>query len=135
MEVPDSYVPPVPVPILVEKTFTPGADTFGFKAPSPLRGPPELKEAASLKPTSGTFAGATEALTGDGAATKVAVSLNSSSMNGIVATSIIGLKNPARLLTTPIATAWAACALVSFWSNEQVPRDTMTRAPAAPLAG
>src|ERR1700756_485476 len=105
MEVPDSYVPPVLVPMLVENTFTPGADKLGFRAPSRLRGPPELKEAASLKPASGTFAGAIDALTGDGAARKVPVSLSSSSMNGIVATSIIGSKNPAALLTTPIAAA------------------------------
>jgi len=45
IEVPDSYRPWFPVPIAVEKTLTPGAVISGFRCPSPLRGPAELKDA------------------------------------------------------------------------------------------
>src|SRR5450432_3419593 len=119
----------------VENTLTPGALRLGFNAPSAVRGPPELKFAARRKPASGTCAGATEALTGEGAAKKVAVSLSCSSMNGIVTPSIAGLKKPLVLLTTPIATAPAAVAAVAFATNEHVPRETMAMAPGAPPAG
>src|ERR1700744_1227100 len=120
--------------MLVENTLTPGAVTFGFRSPSSVRGPPELNEATNANVVSGTLAGTIVALTGEGAARNVGVSLCRSSMKGIVATSIAGVKNPSALLTTPNATACAACAFVSFWSNEQVPRARMTNAPAA-LAG
>ena len=47
MEVPESNVPPLPVPTLTENTLTPGAMMLGFRPPSPSLGPPELKDAAS----------------------------------------------------------------------------------------
>src|SRR3979490_1117225 len=117
----------------VENTLTPGAVTLGFRAPSTSRGPPELNEAASLKPALGRFAGTTEALTGDGAPRKVAVELFCSSIKGIVTLVSNGLKKPvAALLTTPSATAPAASALAPFWLKLHVPREMMTSAPAAP---
>ncbi len=108
---------------------------LGFNEPSPLRGPPEEKDAASLNVTSGRFAGATEAVCGEGAATKVGVSLSSNSMKGMVTLVSSGLKNPAPLFTTPTAAAPAASAFAAFWLKLQVPREIMTIAPAAPLAG
>ena len=63
------------------------------------------------------------------------VSLSCSAMTGITALGINGLKNPVVLFTIPSATAPAAWALATFWTKVQVPRDTMTRAPAAPLGG
>src|ERR1700756_470633 len=48
IDVPDSNSPWLPVPIAVEKTLTPltpGAVIFGFKCPSPTRGPAELNDA------------------------------------------------------------------------------------------
>src|ERR1017187_249034 len=53
MEVPLSAMKPLPEPIRVENTETPGAEIDGFKALSPTRGPPELKLAAV--PTKGLF--------------------------------------------------------------------------------
>jgi len=64
------------VPLWWKNTLTPGGAYVGFNEPSPLRGPPEEKDAASLNVTSGRFAGATEAVCGEGAATKVGVSLS-----------------------------------------------------------
>jgi len=114
MEVPESNRPPVPVPMAAEKTLSPGAARLGFKAPSPKRGPPEVKEVASRKVTSGTFANAIDALTGDCAARNVGVSLSSKVMTGIVGLFTSGTKTPWTLFTMPIAMAPAASALATF---------------------
>src|ERR1700736_4988870 len=135
MDVPDSNSPPVPVPMSVENTFTPGALTSGFNAPSPERGPPDEKDAAVLKVTSGTFADARVAVAGEETASSVAVSLSCSSVNGMVTPGIAGLKKPGALLTTPIATAPFAAARIAFELNVQLPRETITRAPGVPPAG
>src|SRR5580692_11618420 len=119
----------------VEKTFTPGAVTLGFNAPSSVRGPADVNAAASRNVASGTFAAATPAVVGCGCAKKVGVSLNCSSMKGIVGLVSNGLKKPAALFTTPIADAPAAVAFEVFVSKVHVPRDTMTTAPATPPAG
>ena len=41
--------PWLPVPMPVEKTLMPGAETSGFRWPSPPRGPPELNDAKCRK--------------------------------------------------------------------------------------
>src|SRR6266540_3190251 len=58
IEVPDSRVPCVPLPIAVDFTLTPGAMTSGFTALSTLRGPPDVNDAASLYAVLATVAGA-----------------------------------------------------------------------------
>ena len=47
IDVPESVKAPLPVPMLVETTPTPGAMRFGLSALSPKRGPPEVNEAGS----------------------------------------------------------------------------------------
>ena len=135
IEVPENVTPPEPVPTAVENTETPGAVTLGFSAPSPVRGPPEEKLAASRKDAFASGLAVTDAVVAVAAPINVAVSLFSSSMKGIVIPSMKGLKNPAPLLTTPIATAPAAIAFCPFWTKLHEPRDTITTAPAAPVAG
>src|ERR1700739_23703 len=49
IEVPDSNKPPLPVPMAVENTLTPGAVISGLRCPSPVRGPPEVNEAKRRK--------------------------------------------------------------------------------------
>ena len=49
IEVPDTKTPPLPLPIAVEETLTPGALTSGFRWPSPVRAPAELKLALRRK--------------------------------------------------------------------------------------
>ena len=46
IDVPDSTTPTLPVPTPADRTLTPGAETSGFGAESPNRGPPEEKLAA-----------------------------------------------------------------------------------------
>src|SRR4029077_1671026 len=135
MEVPDRNSPWLPVPTPVEKMLTPGAVMSGFRCPSPPRGPPELKPANARNPALGLLAKAIVALSGDGAPVNAALSLCCNSMKGMVTPGMAGLKKPAALLTTPIATAPAAIARLALATNVQVPRDTITSAPAAPLDG
>src|SRR5260370_37937945 len=48
MEVPDMNAVRLPVPMPTDPALTPGAETSGFGAESGLRGPPDVKLAASL---------------------------------------------------------------------------------------
>src|SRR6266403_4676024 len=50
IDVPDRISAPVPVPTAVDWMLTPGAVTSGFRLPSPVRGPPEVKLANARKP-------------------------------------------------------------------------------------
>src|SRR6185369_7995076 len=45
IEVPEMISPPLPVPLAVDSTLTPGAVRSGLSALSPERGPPELNDA------------------------------------------------------------------------------------------
>ena len=45
IEVPEIVAGPLPVPTPVETVATPGAEMFGFRPLSPLRGPPDVKHA------------------------------------------------------------------------------------------
>ena len=49
IEVPEIVAAPLPVPTPVETVDTPGAEMFGFRPLSPVRGPPDEKLAKPLK--------------------------------------------------------------------------------------
>src|SRR5690242_10112706 len=61
IDVPERISPPLPVPLAVDRTLTPGAERSGFRALSPLRGPPELNDANFAKFGLGISAGVTVA--------------------------------------------------------------------------
>src|ERR687892_1897653 len=49
IDVPESRAPRLPVPTAADRTPTPGAVTSGFRAPSPVRGPLDVKPAKPVK--------------------------------------------------------------------------------------
>ena len=49
MDVPESMVPAVPVPMAVETILTPGAVISGFRLASLMRGPDDVKDANCRK--------------------------------------------------------------------------------------
>jgi hypothetical protein len=59
MEVPLMLARPLPLPMSVERTATPGAVISGLSVESSLRGPPELNEAKALKFVFGMLKGVT----------------------------------------------------------------------------
>src|SRR5512140_170986 len=136
IEVPDRNSNPVPEPTRVDAMLTPGAVISGFNALSPLRGPPDVKDAKALNVGFAIVAGETAAVA-PAAAVSVALAVRLTPRNGMVTVNgtpssglnVIGPSNggrPATLFTITTAAAPACCPKMAFATRAQTPRCTTT---------